>query len=97
MSTSYNGIMFVGRKPLACESLRSQMGEVSLTFCMFKLSVIFRKWLLNAPAALSGRTSALPALNEGGIWSELWTFPVAFLMIFNVVFILLLDTSIKGL
>lgn len=72
MSASVTGIIFMEGKPLGCESLRSQMGELSLTFCVFKLSVIFRKWLLNAPAALSGSTSAFSVLNEGGIWSELW-------------------------
>jgi hypothetical protein len=67
MCTSVTGIIFTGGKSLVCESLRSQVGELSMPFCMFKLSVIFRKWLLNAPAALSGRTSALSAFNEGGM------------------------------
>jgi hypothetical protein len=43
MSTSVTVIILMGGKSLGCESLRSKMGELSLTFCMFKLSVIFRK------------------------------------------------------
>ena len=97
MSTSVTGIIFMGGKPLGCESLRSQVGELSLTFCMFKLSVIFRKLLLNVAAALYVSTSALLILNEGSIWYELWAFPLTFLMMFHVVFVWLSDTSIKHL
>lgn len=45
--------MFMRGKPLGYESLRNDMGELTMTFCTFKLLVI----LLNAPAALSGGTS----------------------------------------
>lgn len=62
--------LFIGGKLLGCEFLRYNVGEMSGTFCTFKLWVIFRKWLLNAPTALTGRTSLVPILNEGGIWSQ---------------------------
>jgi len=44
--------MFLGGKPLGYGSLRSDMRELAMTFCAFKLSVR----LINASTAFSGRT-----------------------------------------
>lgn len=60
------------------------MGELSGTFYTFKLWVIFRKWLLNAPTALTGRTSLLPHHK----WEILYWVYIKILGLYKVILII---------